>query len=107
MARRKTRSRSRKPSLPTQAGIGWYDAVQWAKLKQVAADLDELGETHEAWQRNAEQAERQLATRGLVLRRIPIDVDALVKWCREHNKQINGKARAEYTSMIVRGEISS
>jgi hypothetical protein len=84
-------------------GIAWFDPVQWAKLKRVAADADQLDETHEEWQRNAERTERELATRGLALRRIPIDVDALVEWCRRQNKPVDGAARAEYTSLIVRG----
>jgi hypothetical protein len=107
MARRPSRRRSRKPGLPAVVGIAWYDSVQWAKLKQVAADAERLDDTHEQWQRNAERTERQLETEGLVLRRVPIDVDALVAWCRTQNRPVNGEARAEYTSRIVRGEITS
>jgi hypothetical protein len=99
MARR--RSRAARPSLV--AGIGWYDAAQWAKLKQVAQDAAELDESHEAWQRNAERTERELSRRGLLIRRVPIDVDALVAWCQARNKPVNGASRAEYTSEVVSG----
>jgi hypothetical protein len=34
------------------------------------------------------------------------DVDALIQLCRVHHKAIDGKARAEYTSLIVSGAIS-
>ena len=83
-------------------GIGWYDASQWARLKEVAADSDRLDESHEAWQRTAQE----LASQGLAVRRVPIDVDALIQWCRVHRKAIDGNARAEYTSLIVNGAIS-
>jgi hypothetical protein len=86
-------------------GIAWYDATQWAKLKEVAADPDHLDETHEAWQRIAEHTLQQLSAEGLVIRRIPINVDALVQWCRANQKVIDGNARAEYTSLIVNGAI--
>jgi hypothetical protein len=86
-------------------GIAWYDATQWAKLKEVAVDPDQLDETHEAWQRTAERTLQQLSAEGLVIRRIPINVDALVQWCRANQKVIDGKARAEYTSLIVNGAI--
>jgi hypothetical protein len=107
MARRDSRRRSRKTGLPPVVGIAWYDSVQWAKLKQIAADADQLDDTHEAWKRNAEQTERQLVADRIVVRHVPIDVDALVAWCRAQNKPVNGAARAEYTSRIVRGEMSS
>ena len=53
-------------------------------MKQVAADTADLDDSHEAWQRNAERTERELSRQGLVVRRVAIDVDALVAWCREH-----------------------
>jgi hypothetical protein len=84
-------------------GIAWYDTVQWAKLKQVADDPAALDYTHEAWQRGAERTERELSRRGLTTRRIPIDVDALVAWCRARNQPVNSASRAEYTAEIVRG----
>ncbi len=87
-------------------GIGWYDATQWAKLKEVAADSDRLDKSHEAWQRSAERTAQELASQGLAVRRVPIDVDALIQWCRVHHKEIDGNARAEYTRLIVSGAIS-
>jgi hypothetical protein len=83
-------------------GIGWYDAVQWAKLKQVAVDPERLDDTHEDWQRTAERTERELARDGgLVIRRVPIDVDALVAWCRERGKPVDGPARSAYAAEMV------
>jgi hypothetical protein len=102
MARRKSqRSRGTGPSVVV--GIGWYDVAQWTKLKQVAVDAAELDESHEAWQRNAERTERELSRQGLVIRRVPIDVDTLVAWCRARDKPVDGTSRAEYTSEVVRG----
>jgi hypothetical protein len=107
MTRRESRRRSRKTGLPLVVGIAWYDSTQWTKLKQIAADTEQLDDTHEEWQRNAERTERQLAADGMAVRRVPIDVDALVAWCRAQNKPVDGAARAEYTSRIVRGEMLS
>jgi hypothetical protein len=44
--------------------------------------------------------------RSITSRRVPIDVDALIQWCRVHRKAIDGNARAEYTNLIVSGAIS-
>src|SRR6185437_15324265 len=99
MARHESR-RSRKADLSPVVGIAWYDSAQWIKLKQVAADAEQLNDTHEEWQRNAERAERRLSAEGMIPRRVPIDVDALVQWCRVQNKPVTGATRAEYTSRI-------
>jgi hypothetical protein len=103
MARRASRRRSSTTGSPLLVGIGWYDATQWAKLKQVAADATDLDDSHADWQRNAEWTERELSQRGLHVRRVAIDVDALVAWCRERGKPINGDSRTEYTCEIVSG----
>jgi hypothetical protein len=107
MPRHESRRRSRKTGLPAVVGIAWYDSVQWTKLKQIAADAQKLDDTHQDWQRNVEQTERQLAADGMVVRRVLIDVDALVVWCHAQNRPVNGAARAEYTSRMVRGDMSS
>jgi hypothetical protein len=107
MARRESRRPTRKTGLPPVVGIALYDSAQWTKLKQIAADTVQLDDTFEEWKRNVERTERQLAADGMVVRRVPIDVDALVAWCRAQNKPVDGAARAEYTSRIVRGEMLS
>jgi hypothetical protein len=107
MARRKSRRRSPAVRPPQVVGIGWYDATQWSKLKQIAVDAAELDDTHEAWLRNAERTERELSQRGLVIRRVAIDVAALAEWCRAHGKPVNGASRAEYTAEVVQGLRSS
>jgi hypothetical protein len=106
MARRRSKQRRPMSVPPMLVGVAWYDPVQWAKLKQVAADSDRLEESHEAWLRMAERALQDLTAQGLDVRRVPLNVDALVQWCRDHNKVIDGKARAEYTSLIINGRIS-
>jgi hypothetical protein len=107
MARRKSRRRSRAVSPVPLVGIAWYDADQWAKLKQVADDASEMDDSHELWRGNAERTEHVLSRRGFVTRRILIDVDALVAWCQARNKPVNGASRAEYTTEIVRGVLPS
>ncbi len=95
MARRESRRPTHKTGLTPVVGIAWYDSAQWTKLKQIAADTEQLDNTHEEWKRNVEQTERQLAADGMVVRRVPIDVDALLAWCRAQNKPVDGAARAE------------
>lgn len=102
MARNKSRRSSRARDLPVIAGLAWYDLAQWTKLKQIAEDAQELDDTHEDWQRNAERTERALRRRGFNLRRVPIDIDALVAWCQARGKPLNGESRVEYTAESAR-----
>ena len=101
MAKRPTRARSR--ANPPAVAFAWYDAAQWAKLKQLAADADNLDDTHEAWQRNAENVERQLRRRGLVVRRVWVDVDALAAWCQARQKPLNGASRSAFAAEVAAG----
>jgi hypothetical protein len=103
MARRKSRRRSPAAGLPVIIGIAWYDAVQWAKLKQVAADPEFMDATHEDWRRGAEDLERKLRRLGTTARRVPIDVDALARWCRTQRKAVDANSRVEYVNEIMRG----
>jgi hypothetical protein len=103
----KRRSRGRPPAAPMDVAVGWYDAAQWAKLKQVAVDADQLDDSHEQWRRNAENLERGLRHKGIEIRRVPIDVDSLVAWCRARNRALDGEARSQYAAELAASSASS
>src|SRR5262245_1946975 len=99
MARR--RSRGHPDPAPTDVAVAWYDAVQWARLKQVAVDADNLDDSYEAWKRSAESFERELRRKGIEIQRVHIDIDALIAWCPSRNKPINGEARSAYAAQLA------
>jgi hypothetical protein len=84
-------------------GIAWYEPGQWLLLKAVAADKAKLSISHAEWLRGAERTERELAGRGVIVRRVAIDVNALVAWCQAEGRPVDAEARSEYTSKMVRG----
>ena len=47
-----------------------------------AADAANLDDSYETWQRHAERTEPELSPPGLLMRRVAIDLDALVAWSR-------------------------
>ena len=105
MARRHGRARPR--GVPAHVAVAWYDAIQWAKLKQVAQDADSLDDSYEDWQRGAERLERDLRRKGIEIQRAYIDVDALVGWCASRQKPINGATRSEYAAQLAANRESS
>src|SRR5262245_25335480 len=103
MGKRKTRlQKTAVVRVPAMIGVAWYSLAQWARLREVAADPEELDQTYEAWLSTYERTTRDLTAQGMVLRKVPVDVAELEKWCRERKKQIDGRARSEYVSEIVR-----
>jgi len=99
MARRRVRAQA--PADPPGVALAWYDAAQWARLKQLAEDADNLDDSHEAWRRNAETFERDLRQRGIEIQRVEIDVAALAAWCRAQRRPINGQSRSAYAAQLA------
>ena len=90
-------------SRDAQLGIAWYNREAWERLRQVADDVQALDENYEAWERGGLAAVRELESVGRPVQKIPIDIDALIAWCRERNRNIDSAARAEYvTSLLLR-----
>ena len=84
------------------AAMSWYDREQWTKLKAIAEDGERLDVSFEAWLAGAERAEAELARRDTVVRRIFINVDEFVAWCRANNLKIISTSRAKYTAEKAR-----
>jgi hypothetical protein len=93
--------------VPPQVALAWYDAAQWAKLKQVAEDADNLDDSYEDWHRCAENLERELRRKGVAIKRVHIDVEALVGWCTSRKRPVNGEARSEYAAQLARSGATS
>jgi hypothetical protein len=99
MAKRHVRARKRVG--PMKVAVAWYDATQWSKLRRIAEDAHILDDTYDAWQRDAMNLERDLREKGIKVQRVSIDVDALVIWCKSHQKRINGEARSAYAAELA------
>jgi hypothetical protein len=83
-----------------QLGLAWYTRETWAHLREVADDAHALDSTFEEWERGALAAIHDLESLGRRIRKVPIDIDALVSWCRERNRRIDSAARAEYVTYL-------
>ncbi len=68
---------------------------------ELADDRDTLDDTFEDWERGALAAVRDLESAGQQIRKVPIDVDALVAWCRGRRCRIDSAARAEYVTYLL------
>ncbi len=76
--------------------MAWYRPDQWTLLRALSADRDELEDTYEEWLAAASKQLRELQARGLRVRKIDVEVAALVRWCNQQGRAVDGAARAEY-----------
>jgi hypothetical protein len=90
-----------KPGDDFVAGICWYSAEQWARLREVAADPGELEETHEEWLTMMKRSLRSFREAGIPYQLVEIDVEELVSWCERKRIPINGSSRAEYATHLL------
>ena len=88
MSRRKIK-KPRAREFTQVLGIAWYRADQWERLRDISADRDELEPTHEEWRHAAEQATQSLTDAGAGPRRVDVDVEALLKWCKKEGVPVN------------------
>lgn len=82
----------------TPLAVAWYRASQWARLRELASDKDNLAATHASWLATAERMCAEMRVRGHQIQRIDIDVEMLWAWCCAHSRALDGPARAEYVT---------
>jgi hypothetical protein len=85
----------------TQLGLAWYSREDWERLHEIADDRDNLDDTYEDWERQALKMIQDLKAAGQQIRKVPIDIEALIAWCRERKYRIDMAARSEYVSYLL------
>jgi hypothetical protein len=83
-------------------GCAWYRADQWERLREISVDRDNLVETYEEWVADAERALRDMRQVGMHAEKVDVDVEALLAWCRAHNREVDSEARAHYAAEMLR-----
>ncbi|MGD8985944.1 MAG: hypothetical protein PVI53_18100 [Desulfobacteraceae bacterium] len=102
MGKRKKQKRKKNDSVNAIMGVAWYRRQQWGRLLEISSDRDELENTYDEWKAMAEENLSILARQGYVLRKIDIDVEELLRWCKLQNRPVDGNARTEFTLVKLR-----
>jgi hypothetical protein len=85
----------------TQLGLAWYSREDWERLREIADDRDKLDDTYEDWERQALKMIHDLEAVGRRIQKVPINIEALIAWCRERKRRIDMAARSEYVSHLL------
>lgn len=83
-------------------GIAWYRRDEWARLRELATDAEKLDEAYDDWLAGAQKMIVQMTVTGVRVRRVDIELDELVRWCRQGGRPIDSAARAAFTAERLR-----
>ena len=83
-------------------GVAWYRREDWSRLREIASDRTNLDDSYEAWLAGAQKTLLGLAVAGVAARRVSVDVEALVRWCRAEGRPVNSAARAAFVADQLR-----
>ncbi len=83
-------------------GLAWWQPEQWDRLKEISADRDDLEDTYEQWRKYASKTLVNLQAQGQQIKKVSIDLEALIVWCNEKGQPVTGESRAEYVSYVLR-----
>ena len=96
----------RGPEIPvpagSQVGFAWFTREQWQRLAEVVDDRNELDDTFEQWERNALAALYKLESQGHSVRKVRVDVETFVTWCRGRGRRVDSAARADYVIALLK-----
>ena len=82
-------------------GVVWYRPEQWARLREISEDVENLEDTHEEWRQKAEQLLRDCPA-NVTMEKVEIDVEEVLAWCNVLGLHMNAQSRARYVSDKLR-----
>ena len=89
---------------PKVIGIAWYRPQDWNRLREIAADPDELEESHGAWLTTVQRVMRRMERDRLRVRKVIIDLDELQAFCRKEGLANTCASRSRFVAEKVRRE---
>lgn len=88
-------------------GLAWYRRHQWERLRAASVDVEDLEYAYDEWLRDAEKVFREVEASGVDVRKVDVDVEHLISWCKKRGLELNGAARSTYASEKVRQQVES
>jgi len=77
-------------------GIAYYARDEWMRLRQLFLKDSTLDESYEDWLTGVAKFTQNAVIKGQEIERIWINVDELVKWCKENAYPMNSSSRSEF-----------
>lgn len=79
--------------------FGWFSTCSYLRLREISADKDNLPKTFREWEVRAQAQFDGFRQKGIVIEKVLIDPEVLLKWA--HEAPIDSKKRAEFAAMSL------
>lgn len=76
--------------------LPWYHRTDWQKLHAAFADRDAISPCYDSWKQRALAREQRWRDDGYRVRRIVVEPDDFIAWCRENRRQPDHASRRAY-----------
>jgi hypothetical protein len=77
-----------------------YTPGDYAKLLEISDDRESMCDTYEDWLVQFMKMKTGLEQEGMAVIPVPINLEALKKFCMEDNSKNTGEARSRYASLL-------
>ncbi|MCP4253075.1 MAG: hypothetical protein GY775_06650 [Candidatus Scalindua sp.] len=86
--------------------LAWYRQDQWQLLLDYSTDSDKLEPSYQEWLEHAEEKVNEISGDGITVVKVDINIEKMKKWCKRHNKQIDGYSRSEYAVFLAKNNLN-
>ncbi len=78
----------------------WLRRDQWELFCRVYADKQHLPRSYDDWLQLNQRGVIEMSAAGFKVRRVEIDVEQLIEWCRRHNRPVDSMAMMEFSTEV-------
>jgi hypothetical protein len=78
----------------------FYTREDYGKLLEISDDRKEMCDTYEDWLVQFMKMKTGLEQEGIVVKPLPVKLDALLEFCKKNNLKNTGEARSRYASFL-------
>lgn len=86
---------------PVVVGMVWYQRENFAHLRTMFEDGNNLPENYDKWLAAAERGRQSQEAQGHRVICVNIDPDDFSAWCRMHGLKLDAKARVKYANLMA------
>ena len=94
---------TKEPEEEVEFAFCWYDKTQWSLLKELEPET--LDDSYEDWRRNANKAFQELTAAGHRLKKVALNADDYLRWCKENDTEISGESRSAYAVWLLKQRV--
>ncbi len=78
--------------------LAYYRKGDWDKFMKSIVDRESMHDTWEEWNKAFNKLKNNLKDQGFVVHQVTIDIDDLIKFCKEQGLKNDGKTRSKYVA---------